>query len=178
MGEGLLMKAFSGGGIKSVQRGVSTVPDVATNITINTVDRTKCLVLVTKFGTDASQLDYDDFINNVWGVVTTSTNLALVTKRVDAYISVSWTLIEFAYGTVQHGTITPTAVGVNNTTISAVDMDKAILVHTETVSNFTTGIGDEMRDRAKVELTSSTNIAVTLVVYNSVHRVQYMIWSP
>ena len=171
------MKAFSGGGIKSVQRGVSTVPDATSTITINTVDPTKCLVIVDKFGNGGSAV-YDEFRYNAVGVISNSTTLSLIVKSTNSLIDYAWTVVEFSNGSIQHGTIAPTSTGTFNATINAVDIDKAILVFVRAQSNFTTGLGDELRERAKVELTSPTNIAATFVVYNSVFRIEYMIWSP
>ncbi len=125
-----------GGGIKSLQSGITTLSSATTNITITNVDLTKSFVLISFKGT-AKASDDDGYAYSqgiTKAVLTSSTNLELSCRSQSSYYTttVSWFIIELeAIKNVQRGVshwgIGSTSLDIN---IAGVDLSKTIIIAT------------------------------------------------
>jgi len=132
LSENLLTKAsvFGSGGnnIKSIQRGVVTLPvgTLLTNVTISTIKSSDSVVII------SSRASGNDGANElcIKAKITSSTNLELSRygSTVDA-VSISWQVIEFTnIKSLQKGDYTFASQGEVTTTISPINTSKSIIL--------------------------------------------------
>jgi hypothetical protein len=139
-----------GSNIKSIQRGTATISALTTNITITSVDLSKSIVIMTQ------SLRENDARVSVTAKITTATNLQLVSNLVGSTNTfVSWEVIEFNnVKSLQKGLATFTGSAGFNTTITSVNLSKAMIVSSSRLSATASGHLHSCTAR----LTTQTNI--------------------
>lgn len=145
--------------IKSIQQGTKLLPNdsLSTTITVNSVDTTKSLLLVTSLNNRTTSGFPANLMCRV--VLTNSTTITLTRTDLNGDLYVDWQLIEFnGVKSRQSGTTSITNDDtVNNVIITSIDLSKSIVV-INGMSNITDNEAYKMQYRAI--LTSSTNLAI------------------
>lgn len=127
MAKGIVSGGLNGGGgsnIKSIQRGTYAYVGTSKDITINSVDINKSIVLLSFQGDGANQASY----SLVLGKLTSSTILNLSSISSGGTFNVTWQVIEFDnIKSLQKGEVIQTNGVAAQVTISAVDVSKSII---------------------------------------------------
>jgi hypothetical protein len=91
------LSQFSGGGVKSIQRGTVSNITTTTTVTISSVDTSKAIVLVS-FQNGASFNGSAGFASSASAALTSSTQLTVksgYTATVLGYPSIDWQVVEY-----------------------------------------------------------------------------------
>lgn len=152
-----------GSNIKSVQHGVTTFSqsDVVKNITVNSVDEQKSIVLISSYVNNTTVNQISRLLS---AAIVSGTNIEI--KRGSASnhtapIEVSWQLIEFDdTKSIQKGIAMRDGTGETRVSIEAIDTTKSLIFYTFHMSLAGTGVANSNTFDRRVRIISSTEIGI------------------